>query len=740
MRLLDMKMTKELLLDRKNDIISNKLIDILIKIHDNGGYKIGHIKPIQKIIVSAERFLNRDGRRSSKLARILHWATGNSTFYLDYENGSDSNDGSTWALAWKTITSGATAARIAPGDVIRIAKSPAPYSIGNATWTDLSKTVTLAGAQTANIDMCESIWTKNASGDITPTLISTASDGKEGSYCSRLTFDSSPQTSIMQAYFATGTLDLSSYQKISLWIKTSGAITAGTLRIALCSDTAGATPVDYFDIPAIPSSNYWAQLTLTKSGGGNLGSSIQSIALYTNSSVSGLASRVITFDDIIACTTSGLNLQSLISKNSAEQGGAEPWMGIKSINGTEVILDNETASLPGSGKGYCGDTETVATYARETIKTTMGSATSTQVQATQDSGTLAAGDIEYQGGYDTSTSLQTGETFFDGQNGLGYGLYVYLKYYLTINRLSFCRYYEGIYVYMAKNITFTVIPSISNNSNNGIWIRSSYFCLIQTILNARNNFVTGVQFYAAGNNVIESIDSADGNANYGLQFSTLAAYNIVKSANIRNCTYGASFYGCSGENFLYSLTTSNNASGGVQAYDQCGINYLIDATIAESTKVAVSTEKVFTTIYSKNQDSSANYAYKYNGYMYSITNDRSGGAGLKWRLSPNTSAATDYPFRQVLAEIPVNADAQVTVTIYCKRGSSNLEAKLMCRGGQIAGVTSDVSDSAAGTDWDQLQIQFTPTESGVVEIEAFTYHVTGGVSYADFADIEVSQA
>jgi hypothetical protein len=52
-----------------------------------------------------------------------------STFYLDYENGNDSNDGSNWANAWKTITSGATAARIAPADVIRIAKSPAPTSI-----------------------------------------------------------------------------------------------------------------------------------------------------------------------------------------------------------------------------------------------------------------------------------------------------------------------------------------------------------------------------------------------------------------------------------------------------------------------------------------------------------------------------------------------------------------------------------------------------------------------------------
>lgn len=58
------------------------------------------------------------------------------TFYMDYVNGNDANDGSSWALAWKTWITGATAARIAPGDTIREAKSPDPTSLGiTATWT-----------------------------------------------------------------------------------------------------------------------------------------------------------------------------------------------------------------------------------------------------------------------------------------------------------------------------------------------------------------------------------------------------------------------------------------------------------------------------------------------------------------------------------------------------------------------------------------------------------------------------
>jgi hypothetical protein len=55
-----------------------------------------------------------------------------STFYLDYENGNDANAGDSFAAGhpWKTITSGATAARIGPGDIIKIAKSPAPVGQG----------------------------------------------------------------------------------------------------------------------------------------------------------------------------------------------------------------------------------------------------------------------------------------------------------------------------------------------------------------------------------------------------------------------------------------------------------------------------------------------------------------------------------------------------------------------------------------------------------------------------------
>lgn len=60
------------------------------------------------------------------------------TYYIDMVNGSDAAAGTSWGAAWKTPNSGSTAARIAPGDTIKVAKSPNKISLGNGTWTSIT--------------------------------------------------------------------------------------------------------------------------------------------------------------------------------------------------------------------------------------------------------------------------------------------------------------------------------------------------------------------------------------------------------------------------------------------------------------------------------------------------------------------------------------------------------------------------------------------------------------------------
>jgi hypothetical protein len=65
---------------------------------------------------------------------------------------------------------------------------------------------------------------------------------------------------------------------------------------------------------------------------------------------------------------------------------------------------------------------------------------------------------------------------------------------------------------------------------------------------------------------------------------------------------------------------------------------------------------------------------------------------------------------------------------------------LVCKGRQIAGVDDDVTASitAAADTWQELNISFTSSEAGVVEIEAYAY---GGTTYTVFVDdLTISQA
>ncbi|WP_176519062.1 hypothetical protein, partial [Priestia megaterium] len=110
--------------------------------------------------------------------------------------------GSSKADAWLSQTSGATAARIQPGDTIRIKASIDETLVGTCSWTQNSPTVTLPGAVTATIDNCDVAWT--ASANVTASASTTTE--KEGTGSASLVIASGFTTGKV-AYRATGTLD-----------------------------------------------------------------------------------------------------------------------------------------------------------------------------------------------------------------------------------------------------------------------------------------------------------------------------------------------------------------------------------------------------------------------------------------------------------------------------------------------------------------------------------------------------
>ena len=657
------------------------------------------------------------------------------TFYVDYALGNDANTGSAFGAgtAWKTLTLGATAARIAPGDIIRIAKSPAPTSLGvTGVWTNLSRTVTLASALTAVIEDCEDAWV--ASANVTATASTT---NKEGTNSCSLAIAAGFTTGKVAYEALAGSTDFSGYQQVSFWIRSSVAISAGVLTLDLCSDTIGATSVNSIAIPAIPGTGRWQVVTVDT--GGALGAAIQSISIKA---ISDPGTPTILIDNIIACKASSsadsLTLSSLISKNSAEQGGTEGWYGIQSINGTTVILDADTNTEAGVGRGYSGTTETVTTYKRETIKTTPVANAGTTVQEVMDSGTIG-NNIQFQGGYDTGTGNQTGETIFDGQNGNGYGIYLASKSYILLNYLNAVRYNTGfIFTGTSNNNTITTLSNANNNYNYGVYFTGNNNT-ITTLSNANNNYY-GV-YFSANNNTITTLSNANNNSDTGVYF-TGNNNTITTLSNANNNYYGV-YFDYSNNNTIKSLSTTGNGTAGI--YNDNGRNYISNALIAEATEVAGFISFANSRIFSHNHDQTANnhWIFTDGGTINSQTTVRHTASGVAWKFAiTSANRASNYPLNLSIAKIAVTANNLVTVKVWVyKDSAAGVGAKLVCKGGQIAGVAADVTATAADVlqTWEELTITFTPTEAGVVEVEGWGYYVSGN-SNVYFDDITVTQA
>ena len=668
-------------------------------------------------------------------------------FYLDYGNGNDAADGSTFALGglptvgpWKTITSGATAARIAPGDVIRIAKSPDPTSLGQtAAWTNLSKTVTLqTGAVTLTIDLGEAAWTASAN----VTCTADTSQYKEGTKSAKNAIAAGFTTGLA-AYKATGDLTVSAYQQISFWIRNSAAFTAGQLQLKLCSDVAGVTAVETFDIPAIPSINQWVPITIDK-GSALSGTTVKSVALYV---VTDFGAVDVYLDNIIACkapsAADSLTLTSLISKNSAAQGGVELWYPIQSINGTAILIDNGVNTLGNAGRGYTGTTETVTIYKRETIKTAMVAASGTVVQEFQDSGTLG-NLIEFQGGYDTSSGLQNGETLFDGLNGLGVGLQWAGKSYIKVNWLGTIRYTNGLAGAYGAMIgaVLTNLRSLGNGSYGFTSGGSNQSLLSVGTIWLNNNSGSSANYFS-----IQGVQAIAGTTLYlcgnlatGVAFNNCTGIRIDNMIARNNYGSGVDLRGAS-DCIVKTLTTADNTNsiqGGGPGVYIANFNYSESTPLSAGDpwctppRIAVGnvngTPTDFRTLTRQ-------------GIIYSETSVRHTVSGYAWKLCPtdaNVSAAT--PLWLKVAEIAVNANSQVTVSAWLRRTNAGITGSLVCRGGQIAGVDSNmVSSLTVGADtWEQVTITFTPTAAGVVEIEAWAY---GGTTYSVYVDdLSISQA
>lgn len=652
------------------------------------------------------------------------------TFYLDFEGGNDANDGLSFANRWKTITSGATAARTAPGDVIRVMASAAATSLGqSATWTDDSSTVTLTTAVTANIMTCDSAFT--ASANVTAATSSTTQ--REGTASASLAFAAGFTTG-KAGYFATGTLNLSGYQQISLWLRSTTATAANTITIKLCSDTIGDVPVDTFTLAVANVAGIWHNYTFDK--GSALGSAIESIAIYADIDP---GTPTWNFDNIIACKAASaadsLTHRSLISKNA---GSDVEWWPISSINGTTIVLNGAAGITTDIVlQQYHGVTETVTTYKREIYGLHN---TTTATQAFQESGTASA-YIEYSGGWNrTDMSTQTDVTWLGGR-GAGSGLDTQALDYLKISKLYLAYWATGYDLATTASIGHELADCACSNVSTGVLSSGNAGGRI-------TNYVFGVctsvalsfsgggvsEFSASGGRLIVPetagtypLNVLDPVGQLDLYFSHLIGGT---SAILTNGAGGDIRF--KNTQISRQLTSGLDLSVGVKAH-------LFNCLLGPTTEFS-GVGAAYSIMHDQTADTHKIYLANSVGTIVSATDQRHTASGISWKFLLTATLTAVAPAKLSLAKVAVAAGALVTVTLWCRRNNTGLTLGLFIPKGQIAGLSTDVTTAmtAAIDTWEEITATFTPTEAGVVEIFAYAY---GGTTYSGWVDdITITQA
>lgn len=600
------------------------------------------------------------------------------TYYIDPILGNDSNPGTSTGAAWKTITAGPIAAKVAPGDLIKIKKSP-EYTVASTTWTNNSATVTLPSNTTLSIETGEgNTWTlaTNVTGGSNATR-------KYGTGAQSLTIASGFTTGKI-AHKATGTLNLSAYTKVSFWIRSSVAIAANSLTLRLCSDTSGDTPVHTISIPPLPTNTFYP---IVWDNINPLSSSIQSVSLSTSSDP---GVPVILIQNIFA--TNGISLCTTIGPTSSTA-----FYPILSIVNTTCLLDVHDTTTAATGVWRDGTTGTYTTTCIEGWVADVINGNNVDNFQLNESGTSALATT-LSGGWDFGSDTRTGYTSYIRYQGQTAALFnvVYENFILAKLRSAITPTATGYVTY--KNIVITSsstnpIFSLSDVGKNGIYENLQFYaCTAPFAVSASNSsrVLKSCKFVNMSAAAIQSSNASS------LQFNNCTFINGPIIGN--NPSFPLVFKSCTFENA--TLPGWSNANNEVNlSFENCTGSSLP----VTSTRIIL--------------------GHQFRAYWQTTT--KQGSDPGAWRFdSFSTSREIGTPHLFKIGEILCSAaNTAVTVTAWMKKdNSTGIGISLGVLGGELAGVNETFTTKANNTSWEQVSVTFTPTQIGVIPIYARMWH------------------
>jgi hypothetical protein len=694
--------------------------------------------------------------------------------FVDLVGGSDANNGSTFALRKKTLSSAAAVA--VAGDVIRVMGKPSTSS-GTATWTKGSPLVTLSALMNQLV-YGDGAWTPSA--NVTATANTTAPTPKQGANSSKLVCAAGFSTGLV-AYWPTGALNLSAYQQLTFFVQSSVALASGALSLNLCSDAAGAVVVNTLTLNKALNAGQWTAVTIDN--GAALGASINSVSLTANST---LASKTISLDNISAAKAPSaadcLTLNSLISPNGSV------WYSVQSINGTTVYVDGQATTAATLAKGYRGATGSTTFYMMQPTVVSIGTGNTVYDQVFSGNGSSGS-RITISGGWNTTDmSTQDGLTLIDRSDWAASGINLTgTTGYITVDKFLFghAAFPLGLVStargYTVNNSGFAGTGSFSTMPTRAVTVDASNFinCTGTTaILNipATGNYktdnlnwsVTNTKVWGAAVAGIKvplfvaaapaTITGCDCSGNTGLGFDIQSICNFRSNTAEGNTLGGINFqaiqgqisYGLTargntvGEILLnnadveiYGLDTNtvggsvvpqisipNNVSGRAVVYDWT--QYTGGAPAAVLTKLgSPGTGRTAGNSVSSQKEAGVaanNTTYTDNGTITTTGVVGQPGSGIAFKLTPDTDALSGNPLSIIVGKIACPANVPTTVKFWAKLSAAGPTARLRVAGGRYAGVgsagTDVVSAAIAATVFTQYSVTFTPTEICVVDVYA----------------------
>lgn len=681
------------------------------------------------------------------------------TIYVDFVNGADNKNGTSYVERVKTLAKADNLA--AAGDTIRVMGSLPSKAAINALWTCGSPTVTLSKALTKSLYL-DGAWT-SASANITASAATSSPLPRQGTSYAK--FVASGFTTGKVAYLPLGSaVDLSRYQQISLWLGSGNGLNSGRLRLDLCSDTTGDTIVHSVPVNIELFANKWAVMTVDL--GQPMSDSIQSLRLTATASIN---NKTIFLDNVIASKAPDANdcltLSSLISPDG------NLWYHIQSINDTTVLVDGSSTSVaPGAAKGYQGDTVTANLQLLQPTIAATG-ASNAWAQTFADSGN-ASDRTTVSGGWDPfDMASQTGLTVIDRMDGGSSALRLTGNAgYVTVDGFAFVRCLDAMTVDATANMmaatkcvyagvanlpdymhgmTYSDCAIVNCGDNISIAVEGEKWLIERTkvwgcagvgigvtAINARIRDTDAAGNGSHGFDVAAKCKEFSGNSarkNLGRGFSMTDPAGVLAS-NLRSIgnSLAEVYLAAAGNNEINGLDTNTPGGSSVPQIESLAVEPIIvknwkpytgsspAATMYSLGSPGAGRVAGRSLVSRSHQGEAAkNNIYSEYGLITTDGADSYNGSGLGWKFQPNANAFATSPLRLLVSRVPCAAGVSTTITHYAKRSGSGISARFRIAGGRYPGVGAvgtDVVANVTSTSFAAHNLTFTPTENCVVEV------------------------